>query len=120
MAFAGELQSQFSAAQVSGILGSTNATVTAAGTTQATGTAIAAANNIITTATLNQGVTLPAGRAVFDQCNIANLTSTNVCVYPPVGGKLNGETTNAPLIMAAFTVVTFFSIDGTSWLADSI
>jgi len=120
MALAGELQSQFPAAAVQGIMGSAALTVTAAGGTQATATALAAANNFVTTATLNQGVVLPSGKQPFDQINVGNQTTVNICVYPPVGGNLNGAATNAPCIMAPNTVVTFFSVSNLNWLADSI
>lgn len=119
--FAAELQSQNSAAAVQGMMGSMNLAVTAAGATQATATSIAAANNIITTATAAaNGVILPSGKQPFDQCNIANTTSVNVAVYPPVGGNLNGAATNAPCLMAPNTVVTFFNVTNLNWLADSI
>ena len=120
MALAGELQSQFPAAAVQGIMGSQALTVTAAGGTQATATALAAANNIVSTATNLQGVVLPSGKQPFDQINVANTTSVSICVYPPVGGNLNGNATNAPCIMAAFSVVTFFCSSNLNWLADSI
>jgi hypothetical protein len=95
-------------------------TVAATGSAQNNAAALTAITNLITMTGNNQGVILPAGRNVFDQCNVANNTTVNVCVYPPVGGKLNNEATNAPCIMAANTVITFFCIDGTNWLADSI
>ena len=101
-------------------MGSTALTVTAAGATQATATALAAATNIVTTASALQGTILPTGRQAFDQVNVANTTTVNVCVYPPVGGNLNGQATNAPCIVSANTVVTFFNVSNLNWHADSI
>lgn len=122
MPFQNELQSQFPGLAAQAIGGSNNLTVAAAGSTQATATALAAANNIVTSATAitANGVALPSGKQPFDQCNVANTTSVNVYVYPPVGGNLNGAATNAPCIMAANSVVTFFNVTNLNWLADSI
>ncbi len=120
MPLANELQSQFSAQAAIGILGSSALTVTAAGSTQATATALAASNNMVTTGTANQGVILPSGKQAFDQINVGNTTAANICVYPPVGGNLNGAATNAPAIMAPNTVITFFNVSNLNWLADSI
>ena len=121
MPLAAELQSQASAVAVQGMMGSMNLTVTAAGGTQATATALAAANNIVTTATTAaNGVILPSGKQPFDSMNVANTTSTNVAVYPPVGGNLNGAATNAPCIMGPNTIITFFNVTNLNWLADSI
>lgn len=123
MPYQGELQSQFSAAQCSGISGSVALTVAAAGATQATATLLAAVNNLVTSATAVTacGVILPASKEPFDQCNVAsNVSNVNIYIYPPVGGNLNGQATNAPCIMASNAVVTFFSLGGNNWLADSI
>ena len=95
-------------------------TVTAAGATQATATAIAAQYNVVTTATQNQGVILPSGFSPGDDLDVVNKTTTNICVYPPVGSNLNGNTTNAPCIMAPNTMKTFINMDGTNWACDSI
>src|SRR5229473_3556887 len=118
----GELQSQFSAVQAQGIIGSNALTVTAAGATQATATSLAAANNIVTTAGAAAapaaGVILPSGKQPFDQVNVANTTSVNVAVYPPSGGNLNGAATNAPCVLAPNTIITFFCASNLNWLAD--
>ena len=114
-----ELQSQFSAQQVAGLNGSISATVTAAGSTQGTATALSSQYNRITTASLMQGVILPASQGVGDEIEVVNATTVNICVYPPTGGKLNGNTANTPLVMAPLRAHTFFYIDGISWDVDS-
>ena len=114
-----ELQSQFSAQQVAGLLGSTAQTFTAAGATQATATAIAAQFTAISTATALQGAILPAGATPGDEFDVVNITAVNVCVYPQVGGKINGNLANVPLIMAPGKMHFFQSIDGTNWAVDS-
>ena len=114
-----ELQSQFSDIAVLGIIGTVSATITAAGTSGATATAISATNNTVTTATFGQGVILPAGRANGDTINITNNTTTNICIYPPSGGKLNGGTANVPLLQGAGRMNSFQCLNGTDWTVDS-
>lgn len=124
MALARELQSQFSAQAVAGIQGSGALTVTAAGTTQATATALAAQYNVITTAGVSgapfAGVLLPGSMGGGDDIDVANQTSVNICVYPPVGFKLNNQTANMPLTMAPNRMHTFVCIDGNNYTVDCI
>ena len=115
MSLARELQSGFSALQSAGILGSINTAITAAGSTQAGGTALAAANNIVTTATEGQGVTLPLTMQPADVMEVVNNTSVDIYVYPGLAGKINNSTANVPLMLAPNSGARFFCIDGTSW-----
>ena len=71
----------FSAGQVSALQGSVNAAVTAAGTTLATATDLTAAINMVTTATADQGVSLP-DMGNGDSLLIYNDTSVTIKVYP--------------------------------------
>ena len=78
------------------ITGSLSLTVTAAGATQATATALSSATNVITTCTeAASGVILPVNQA-GDTIVVCNATSANLRVYPPVGGTMNGGTVNVP------------------------
>ena len=124
MSLANEMQSQFSAQQVAGIVGSQNNALTAAGTTQATATVAGSQYNRVTTAGAAgapfAGVILPISKGVGDEVEVVNVTTVNIAVYPPVGGKLNGNAVNVPLIMAPLRCHTFFCVDGTSWDVDSI
>ena len=71
----------FSAGQVSALQGSVNSAVTAAGTTLATATDLTAAINIVTTATVDQGVSIQdCGNG--DSVLIYNDTSVSIKVYP--------------------------------------
>ena len=115
-----ELQSQFSAQQVAGRKGSISSTVTAAGSTQGTATALSSQYNRITTASLMQGVILPASQGVGDEIEVVNATTVNICVYPPVGGSLNGNSANVPVVVAPRRAHTFFCADGTNWDVDAI
>lgn len=95
-----EIQSAgLSALATQGILGSQNLTVSAAGATQATATALAAAVNIVTTCTLTaNGVILPVNQPP-DTIVVANASANTLYVYPPVGGALGGATVNIPLAL---------------------
>ena len=46
-----------------------------------------------------------------------NATSANLRVYPPVGGAINGNTTNAPIIMKPYGGVVFFQSSATAFNA---
>ena len=117
MSLAREMQSQLPAQAVLGIQG-TNAAVAGAGTTQATATALAAQYNRITSGSALSGVILPASMGIGDEIEVVNATTVNICVYPPVGGLLNGNSANVPVVMAPRRAHTFFCADGTSWDVD--
>ena len=90
----------FSVREAHALTGANAVAVSAAGSDQAGATLLAADNNLITTATADQGVRLPASWIAGDIW-VCNGTSVNVFVYPVVGGKLNNETANAPLTLPA-------------------
>lgn len=119
MSLAREMQSQLPAQAVLGIQG-TNASVAGAGTTQATATALAAQYNRITSGAALSGVVLPASMGIGDEIEVVNATTSNICVYPPSGGKLNANSANVPMVMAPLRCHTFFCADGTSWDTDCI
>lgn len=120
MPLANELASQNSGTEVAAILGSINATVTAAGTTLGTATALSAATNIVTTATQGQGVILPASKNVNDTINVGNHTTVNICVYPPTtAAKFNNGTAGVPVMMGPNTYCSFICINGTDWTVDA-
>lgn len=116
--FARELVSTFGASRVGALKGSMSQTFTAAGTTQATATAITTVFTLVTTATEGQGALLPASMDNSDQCTVCNGTAVSVYVYPPSGGKINNGTANIPMMLAPQTSVDFTCIDGTNWMAN--
>ncbi len=90
-------------------------TISAAGTTQATATAITAAFNNITTAAASSGVQLPQvapgiGVMVF------NSGANAVKVYPPTGHQLNNLGANTGVLLAQNTgaIFVFCQIPATS------
>lgn len=73
---------------------STAAAVTAAGTTQGAATAITKTYNIISTASANQGVVLPAA-LVGKVINVYNISGNTIKVYPASGETIDGGSANA-------------------------
>ena len=116
--FQRELQSTFSGSRAQALTGSMSSTFTAAGTTQATAAAITTVFTFVSTATEGQGVILPASMQFSDQCTVCNGTAVDICLYPPVGGKINGGGTNVPMVLAPQTSIDCTCIDGTSWMAN--
>lgn len=101
------------------VLGNLNAAVSAAGTTQATATALSAANNIVTTVAAGAGVRLPLTPTVSanDRLHVANHGANDLAVYPPSGGRLSNNTANVPAIIAVRKCADFLCIDGTNYSA---
>lgn len=92
------------------IAGSRSLTVSAAGATQATATALTSALNVVTTCTeAASGVLLPVND-IGDSITVCNATANNVRVYPPVGGTLAGGTANVPYTMAPNSSEEFFQV----------
>ena len=95
-------------------LGSIASGLSAAGTTQATATALTRATNVVTTCAQLAGVRLPVCGA-GDRIHVANNTAVNLLVYPPTGGSLSGRTANLGAVLAPNSAADFVSTDGTSY-----
>ena len=105
-----------SAGKVRNLNGTTfNTSITAAGTTQATATALTADINTIGTATAAQGVILYNG-VIGDSQDIYNDTTVAVYVYPPTGGNVNQLAANAGFALAGKTAVTVKKVTATQWI----
>lgn len=94
-----------------------NATVTAAGTTQATATALTADGNIVSTATSGQGVILYAGMPGDNQ-RVYNSTTADIRVYPPSGAAINQIATNGAMVLAPRTSCNFYCYSATQWVGN--
>lgn len=79
------------------------ASVTAAGTTAGTATAITGSQTQITSAAGATGVILPATATLTRLFFIRNLIASTapLNIYPPTGGRINNMAANAPLIVPA-------------------
>ncbi len=105
----------FSPLQVTAVGGSKSTAVTAAGATQGTATALVSALNVITTCTeAASGVILPVND-IGDTINVVNATTSNLRVYPPVGGALSGATANVPWTMAPNSSEEFIQTSAVSY-----
>lgn len=117
MAFAREImQGGFSAGSADAIQGGVNLTLTAAGTTQGTATAINTSNTYISTAAASSGVILPALQQ-GDWGIIYNGGANTVKVYPPSGAAINQLGANNALLLATNTNCIFFCFSSTQWIA---
>ena len=105
------------AQQVLAILGDLNAAVVAAGTSQSGATLLSASSSIVTTGT--GGVRLPAMPTVSskDRLHVANHLAVMLACYPPSGGKLSNQATNAPAMLAPGKCADFLCLDGTNYSA---
>jgi hypothetical protein len=91
------------------------ATYTAAGATQATGTAITTDLCFVNAGSANAGVVLPPV-AMGATCFVVNYSGNSIVVYPPSGAYLDFGAQNAGSTMANQTRLMFCS-DGGSWFS---
>ena len=89
-------------------------TVSAAGTDQGTATALTKTINMITTATANQGVKLPAAAAGLT-IKIINTTAVTVVVYPTISDVIDGGTVNVGVNLAPYSSVELVAQDTQDW-----
>ncbi len=109
------MQAGFSAGQAKGLTGQIAATVSAAGTTQATGTALVASMNYITTAAASSGVVLPSCE-VNDDIWVHNAGANTLKVYPDSGSKINAGTTDAAISLPVNTGIILKRVSTTVWV----
>lgn len=89
----------------------------ATGTTQATALPLPAQTNVFGTVAADTGAILPGG-AVSGTFVVANDTTTDLFVYPPVGAQIGTLGVNVPAIVSAGTRVNFSTNDAsTQWYA---
>jgi hypothetical protein len=86
-------------------------TVAAAGTTQATGTQLANAINLITTVPASTGVVLPAA-IIGLRIVVRNAGANALNVYPATGAQINALGVNAAYSLATNTSIEFFCTTG--------
>lgn len=102
-----------------GVGGTVNAAVAAAGSSKTDATLLTADINLVTTCTAGQGVILPTG-TFGDEIWVGNGTTgsgtESVFVYPPSGGKLNGQTADIPLTLAPTMAVKFKALTSVNYL----
>ena len=95
---------------------STKTAISAAGSTQATATALTADINLVGTASSLQGVQLYNG-VVNDSMIVYNdNTGVTIMVYPPTGGAFNQLATNSGVQLANNQMAEFFKVTSTRWI----
>lgn len=91
-----------------------DAGVTAAGTTQGTGTALTKTYNIVSTATANQGVVLPDVSTGL-KCVVYNSTSAIIKIYPAAGESIDDESANVAVTLRPNKGREYVGVSGTQW-----
>jgi hypothetical protein len=117
MAMAREMMSGgISAGAAKAINGGQNLTISAAGTTLATGTALTAGHNVITTCSSGAGVVLPSCE-IGDEVFVFNGTSTNsLLVYPDAAANtINQLTAGVAGSIAPYNGALFKKASSTAW-----
>ena len=104
-----------SAGAAKAINGDVNSAISAAGTTQATATALTAGINVITTAAASSGVRL-SNTEIGDEYEIFNLGANAVTVYPPTSGQINALSANTGFTLATNTAVKVKKFTATRWM----
>ena len=108
--------------QTSGIGANANyvqpVSVAAAGTTQATATAVTDSFILINNNTTANGVVLPSAVAGQEFYIYPQLATNAPRVYPPVGGTINGGTVNVHVAPAAQKMATFIAIDSLNYITN--
>jgi hypothetical protein len=88
--------------------------VTAAGSTQATATALTRPINNITTVPASSGVILPTATPGM-RVMVRNATGTTVRVYPSSGAQINTLGTNVQLNLETLANIEFVAFTATQW-----
>ena len=91
-----------------------SATLSAAGTTQGTATAITSTVTFITTAAAGTGVILPAPD-LGTKATIVNHGANAVNIYPAVGHTIDNGSANAPLVLPQGCAVDVIGTSSTNW-----
>jgi hypothetical protein len=93
---------------------SVSASVTAAGSTQGTGTVLTTEFNRVSTVTSGSGVVLPsatAGMAIV----IVNSSANTLLVYPASGAAINSLSTNVGYSHVTLATLQYIAISSTQW-----
>lgn len=91
--------------------------ITAAGATQGTATALSATalEHFVTTVAASTGVRLPTPAAAGAKYTIYNRGANALNVYPAVGGVIDAGAVNAPVVIPVATAIQVSSASGTQW-----
>ena len=93
---------------------SVGTSLSAAGSTQGTGTVLSKEFNQVSTVTSGQGVVLPSGVAGM-AITITNSSANSLLVYPASGGAINALSTNAAYTLPTLATIQYITLTGTQW-----
>ena len=96
-----------------------SATLTAAGSTQGTATAITSTVTFITSAAAGTGVILPAPDAA-EKVTLVNHATAPVNIYPAVGHTIDAMAANAPLVLPPGCAVDLIGTTASNWTGMSV
>lgn len=97
------------------IVGSVASGLTATGTNQATGLALSADINEVTTVAASTGVVLPSGCNVGDSIFVYSIGAQTLTVYPPVGETINAIAAGSGFSQATATTAMYKKVNNTRW-----
>lgn len=90
--------------------------ISAAGSTQGTATALTTDYNVVTTTGSGQGVVLPTAASPFGrEITIVNRGANALTVYPDSGAAIDGASTNTGVTVPVNGEISFFSSSATQW-----
>lgn len=90
--------------------------ISAAGSTQGTATALTTDYNVVTTVAASAGVVLPTAAAPFGrEITVVNRGANALTVYPATGAQIDGAAANAAVIVPVNGEASFVSSSATQW-----
>ena len=93
---------------------STTGSISAAGSTQGTGTALTTSYNVVTTVAASAGVVLPTATAGLI-CVVVNRGANALSVYPASGAAIDGASTNAAVLVGVNATSVYEAATSTQW-----
>ena len=96
--------------------------ITAAGSSQATATAVNVGNSVVASADGTKGVTLPAVASPGESVTLFNNSGSTCPVYPPVGAAIAVAgtglgTANSAFSQLTYKTTTYICFSATQWVA---
>jgi hypothetical protein len=98
---------------------STTASVSAAGSTQGTATALTANNVVVTTVSASQGVVLPVPSTTGTRISIVNKGANALAIYPNSGGSIDAASANTAISLPVNGTWTGFNSSTTQWYSSN-
>jgi hypothetical protein len=96
------------------VISSVGTAISAAGSTQGTGTALTKNINVVSTVLTGNGVVLPTAIAGM-RITVLNTSANTLAVYPAVNGIINAQAANAAYSAPAGSKLDFVSTTTTQW-----